>query len=220
MKIEGPTQAGIFAQPLVVPRLIIGGEPPPPIRISEDEGIVARNWGQALRRRPTVMLGSGVPRASGAEGQVESPGRGTMGLFDFFFGRRNLERIAPKEALVAEIEGPGRYELAIVGESHYQDALTALTGGKTPEGFDLVVEADLVMEDSNPHDPKAVRVEIQGRTVGHLDRETARAYRRRAREGGFHGIRGRCGAKIRGGWTRPGREGHFGVWLDLPVQEQ
>ena len=126
----------------------------------------------------------------------------------------------PPESLVALIEGAGTFELPIVGESHYQDALEIVTGGKTPAGVDVVVEADLVLEDSNPYDSKAVRVDIQGRTVGYLDRETARSYRKRADEGGFGGLKGRCKAQIRGGWRRPGgSEGHFGVWLDLPVQK-
>lgn len=137
-----------------------------------------------------------------------------MSLFDSLFGKRT----PPRTNLVATIQGPGTFPLHIVGESHYQDALSDITGGKTPDGVDMIVDADLVLEDSNPYDSKAVRVDIQGRTVGHLDRDTARSYRQRAREGGFYGIKGRCKAQIRGGWKYPGSEGHFGVWLDIPIE--
>lgn len=46
------------------------------------------------------------------------------------------------------------------------------------EEFEVeTVEAQLVLDDDNPYDPKAVRIDIRGETVGHLSRELARDYR-------------------------------------------
>lgn len=59
---------------------------------------------------------------------------------------------------------PRRF-VEIVGESHYQDALSAIAGGKTHDGHQLPVHARLIPEDGNPFDPNAVRIEIQGKKV-------------------------------------------------------
>jgi hypothetical protein len=76
------------------------------------------------------------------------------------------------------LEGPDAFALPIVGESHYQDALEQICGPRTDEGEDRRVEAQLVLEDQNPHDSMAVRVDINGITVGYLSRDHARTYRR------------------------------------------
>ena len=71
-------------------------------------------------------------------------------------------------------------------------------------------------------DPKAVRIEIEGETVGYLSRENARDYRDALRRAGHPRLaRATCKANIRGGWDRgPDDRGHFGVWLDIPIQKQ
>ena len=116
------------------------------------------------------------------------------------------------------LDGPGSYSLAIVGESHYQPALEALCGGRTPDSADLHLEACLVCEDTNPFDPQAVRIDIGGQTVGYLSRHHAPAYRRQLEALGYRGCPAFCSAHVRGGWDRGGGEcGYFGVWLDLPT---
>lgn len=115
--------------------------------------------------------------------------------------------------------GPGLFEAPIVGESHYQGALERICGGRTRDGAEKYVDATLIQEDTNPHDPMAVRIDIHGLTVGYLSREDARSYRQRLEEAGHPDLIGVCAAVIRGGWDRGhGDKGHFGVWLDLPVE--
>ena len=76
----------------------------------------------------------------------------------------------------------------------------------------------LVLETNDPHDAKAVRVEIQDQTVGYLDRETARNLRNQLAEAGVVKGSVTCGAVIVGGWDRGGGDrGYFGVKLDLPT---
>lgn len=110
--------------------------------------------------------------------------------------------------------GPGLFALDIVGESSYQSVLSAIAGGKTEEGVRKICEATLVLDNGNRHDNKAVRVEIRGRTVGHLSRQDARRYR-----AGNPKKSERVPALIIGGWDR-GRydEGMFGVKLDCSLQ--
>jgi hypothetical protein len=119
-------------------------------------------------------------------------------------------RPKPKSTVIA---GPGSFELDIVGESHFQETLGAVAGGKTEEGVSVRCEATLVLDDANIHDKKAVRVEIAGRTVGHLSRENAHRYR-----AGTPAKRQKVHALIVGGWDR-GRydEGLFGVKLDYSL---
>jgi hypothetical protein len=105
-----------------------------------------------------------------------------------------------------------------VGESHYQDALDAICGGRTSEGADFFTEAELVLEDDNRHDDQAVRVEIDQRLVGYLSRGNARRYRRLLVELGLGRVIGVCDAWIRGGWDR-GRDdrGNYGVLVGVPL---
>jgi len=138
----------------------------------------------------------------------------------------NVEKRARKEIPAREeIEEGGTgtdldkmFQLAIVGESHYQDALEAICGERDDDGVDRVLNASLVLEGSNPYDPQAVRVDIDGKAVGYLSRPTARAFRQRVAAGQPEGTALPCKARIKGGWDRgAGDQGHFGVWLNLSL---
>jgi hypothetical protein len=63
--------------------------------------------------------------------------------------------------------------LKVVGESHYQDALLAICGSEPGDEVRHECFAELVPEPENRHDANAVRVEIEGRLVGHLNRADA-----------------------------------------------
>lgn len=113
-----------------------------------------------------------------------------------------------------QIHGTGKYEFEIVGESNYQAALKAIAGPKQEDGVEHFCVAELILEDSNPHDSKAVRVDIDGRTVGYLSRDLARQYRKQISVGTMT-----APAVIVGGWNRGGDDsGHYGVKLDLPLE--
>ena len=108
--------------------------------------------------------------------------------------------------------GVHEFNADVVGESKYQSNLLKLAGRKTPEGVEKFATAALVFENENPYDREAVRVDIQGLTVGYLPKESARTWRKKA-PGDCHA----CPAVIRGGWDRGGGDtGHFGVRLSLP----
>lgn len=112
--------------------------------------------------------------------------------------------------------GDGRYRLGIVGESHYQRELLRICGGRTNEGVERLTDAVLSTEDNNRADRNAIRVTINGLTVGYLPRQDAFLYRDRIRLGSLPARPVQGKAKIRGGWDRGnGDIGHFGVWLDL-----
>jgi len=117
-----------------------------------------------------------------------------------------------------KIRGTGAFQFEIVGESHYQDNLEILCGGRTAESAEKRAVAHLILEDTNPHDSLAVRVDINDRTVGYLTRENARQYRQQIAKAGQPRLVGVCDALIVGGWYRSKTDvGSFGVKLDLPV---
>lgn len=103
----------------------------------------------------------------------------------------------------------GPLQLDIVGEASYQDALLRICGGRDERPAQHSCIATLQCEPSNPHDRNAVRVTIDGQTVGYLAREIAKQVSpvlgRKRRD---------VAAVIVGGWYRgPDDIGHFGVVL-------
>jgi hypothetical protein len=69
---------------------------------------------------------------------------------------------------------------------------------------------------NDPHDDKAVRVDIDGMTVGHLSREEARSFRRRPGQKHLTGQATTCNAALIGGFIMEDRSRAFhGVQLDI-----
>lgn len=109
------------------------------------------------------------------------------------------------------------FPLDVVGESNYQTTIERICGPRTREGEDRVVNARLVLEDANPYDANAVRVEINGQRVGYLSRENAPVYRAWLAAHGHGQVIGACQAKIKGGWQRGDDVGHYGVYLSVKL---
>ena len=112
----------------------------------------------------------------------------------------------------------GGFSVEVVGESNYQDALGKVCGGRTEDGVDHDCTAVLRAEPTNPYDPNAIRVGVNGLLVGYLNRHAALAFRPVADRLALEGKVGTCNATIVGGWDRShGDRGHFGIRLDLGV---
>ncbi|WP_417251063.1 hypothetical protein [Castellaniella sp.] len=138
----------------------------------------------------------------------------------WYFLRRKAAPDVRQVVTQASIPGPGKYAYDVVGESHYQDALAEVCGGKKGESVDLDTDAALFFENDNKYDPQAVRVEIQGLKVGYLSRKDAPGYREQILAMGKGELACRCKAKIVGGWyISNDDQGDFGVRLDLPVKD-
>jgi hypothetical protein len=60
--------------------------------------------------------------------------------------------------------------VSVVGTSHYQPALSEITGRRADEEIRVEKIAVLVPEPDNPHDPNAIAVHIDGQLVGYLSR--------------------------------------------------
>lgn len=119
--------------------------------------------------------------------------------------------------MLIEIEGPGTFAVEVVGVSRRQDAIAAIVAERGRSGRTLTTSAQLVLENSNPHDANAVRVEIDGALIGYLSRDNAARYRADLTAAGTPGATVQCQARIVGGFETPnGERASFGVRLDLP----
>ena len=107
---------------------------------------------------------------------------------------------------------PGPREVQARGESHHQDELLTLAGGRRPYGG---VELEAVAELVALFDQVAVL--IDGIEVGTLGREEARRLAPAIREARREHGAATCRAVVRGGWDRGGEDiGMFGVVLFVP----
>ncbi|HZI90951.1 MAG TPA: HIRAN domain-containing protein [Thermoleophilaceae bacterium] len=107
----------------------------------------------------------------------------------------------------------------VAGESHYQEALREIVGATAEREIAMDTEALLIPEPTNPHDPNAVMVQIDGKVVGYLPRDEAVAYGPALAELAARGRTGACEARIAG---RGGDSGtsNLGVFLRLPDPDE
>lgn len=145
-------------------------------------------------------------------------------IFGFIYGMFKLKDYLKKQAKTPptpklyNLPTNGGYDLEIVGEASFQDNLLAICGRKTKNGHNKKTIAYLILENNNPVDKNAVRIDTEGKTVGYLSRAVAIKYRDYLKHHGLGDIIGTCPAVIKGGWDRGnGDTGHFGVWLDFTL---
>ena len=115
------------------------------------------------------------------------------------------------------------YPLQVQGESYYRKNIEDITnymGEEEGVNADDFI-AQLILDDKNIYDPgNAVRVEIEGKIVGHLSKTAAKKYRQRLAQLALSDVIGECYASIRGGFiTREGSQADFGVRLDLNLDD-
>ena len=149
---------------------------------------------------------------------------GLVGLFVWRYvvpvsGRATADAAKPRGKVTqAAFDWPslGDFDFEVVGESHYQKALAKLAGDHGDQSPNLQVKAVLIPDNKNPHDDKAVRVEVEGYTVGHLSRDDARSFRRRLGAKKLGVVPTGCDAIIMGGYlARDGTRASYGVSLDI-----
>lgn len=108
------------------------------------------------------------------------------------------------------------FEFEVVGESFYQEAIRKIAGEHGKESANVETMALLIPDENNPHDEKAVRIDINGMTVGHMSRQDARSFRRRLGAKKLGPVVTTCHALIVGGHTmRDGSKASNGVQLDI-----
>jgi len=118
------------------------------------------------------------------------------------------------------IIGNGGFGVEITTVGQHLANLKKICGRRTADCINRKIEAYLTLE-NNKYSDHAVRVSIEGYTVGYLPSASAVELR--------HALTGaglgkstvlECAAHIRGTWDKECREqSNYGVWLDLPVAD-
>lgn len=133
------------------------------------------------------------------------------------YRKRSQPSLQPDNAPAIRLSGGNTFQFNAIGVSRYAPALEKIYGNEQPGTESKQVDAVLILENTHPSDKNAVRVEVQGRTVGYLPGDVAREYRRRLVDGGYIGARGICKAKIAVRLSHGAAASHdFSVRLDLP----
>ncbi|WP_375592207.1 HIRAN domain-containing protein [Chitiniphilus eburneus] len=144
-----------------------------------------------------------------------------MGLFGFLNKlidhqpAKTYEKHREIMAVPVDVEGPGTFSFEVVGESRYQNRFWAQLPSHISQLAEVrcYVVADLEPESDNPKDKNAVVVRLGPSPVGHIPRADAPAYRKWLAKNG--GIRRRC---CRAQIVK--RNGGYGIWLDLPIENK
>jgi hypothetical protein len=119
------------------------------------------------------------------------------------------------QTLTRRLLGPGSFEIEVTELSiKYLDAFWKATSNEwhrkdgERDFYERRTDATLVsdLENRMPH---AIRVEIGGKVVGHLQHPDALRLHRRLKDLGYERVRSRCDANI------VGRTGHWEVSLDI-----
>ncbi|PPC04345.1 hypothetical protein SOI76_12015 [Acinetobacter pittii] len=100
------------------------------------------------------------------------------------------------------------YLVDIVGEQSYQANLRKIAGPKQEKSKYVEVMARVVSEPFNAYDKNAVKIEINGLTVGYLSRDDAKLLAGKV-------INKTVPALINGGWLNSDSEGSYGVKLGI-----
>jgi hypothetical protein len=154
------------------------------------------------------------PRLEMQSGYGEDPAM--PGFLSRLFGAGTPPRAPTSVETLEATLYSGHETLEVVGESHYQDSLWPIVGGRSADPVRFETYAVLMPDPANIYDPNAIEVLINGTRVGYLSREDATAYRPGLLQlmetsanhlVAFHAV-------IVGGGPRPYGIGYLGVFID------
>jgi hypothetical protein len=109
--------------------------------------------------------------------------------------------------------------IGLVGESHYQSAISAVCGRQGNEEVHFPCIAALAAERTNPYDPNAIQAQVDARHVGYLSRKDAILYHPIIDAGDRLGVVIACNAWIAARAPEGAETPNAGVFLHLPTPE-
>jgi uncharacterized Zn finger protein (UPF0148 family) len=113
---------------------------------------------------------------SGEDGRWHLLREADIKEFDKEQERIRTERFAADEHALLEAGFlVGDKQVDVVEESHYQEVLERLAGGRSRSGAMKPVIALLTREPDHPHDRNAVKVTVDGETVGYIEKWDAKS---------------------------------------------
>jgi hypothetical protein len=111
----------------------------------------------------------------------------------------------------------GRFQLEVLGESRYSDAIRELAGEHGEGAADTRLKALLLADDNNPYEDKAVAVFLNNQMVGYLAPKDAMDFRTMLAREEIPGQLTSTDAVIRGGQLFEGKRLSYSVLLDINV---
>jgi hypothetical protein len=116
---------------------------------------------------------------------------------------------------IGTVDGDGEFNYNIVGESQYKEALARIVKSATDDQRDageIYCTAVVIPEPDNKFDPNAIKVTINGATVGYIPRTDTADVRKAFKAANVDGFS--CPAVV--GWNADNlASGIIGVRLDL-----
>lgn len=109
----------------------------------------------------------------------------------------------------------GEFAQPVRADAYYQDTLAKIANVRAVGGQRFETEAMLECEPRETHDRTAVRVTIDGGTVGYLPGDDADAFCIWAKRSGKPGLR--CAARIAARASEGLHTGHYEVTLDIRI---
>jgi hypothetical protein len=101
-----------------------------------------------------------------------------MGLFRSKDREEATEPVVSVKGLLiaGDLDRHDLEQIGVVGESHYQEAISAACGRQGGEAIEFDCIASLNAERTNPYDPNAIMVQVDAHHVGYLSRKDAIRY--------------------------------------------
>lgn len=124
----------------------------------------------------------------------------------------------PVKPTVIKLLGNGFSLTEVMNSGEHQASFEKIIALRSTNSVNIGPRAHLTLENLGKVDRQAVRVSIDGFTVGHLSALAARDFRRGVARAGYQGtITFECAAVIRLGWARgcADTENHIAL-IDLP----
>ncbi len=121
--------------------------------------------------------------------------------------------------LGADLDRDALEMIEVVGESNYQEAISLACGRQSDEAVGFECVAALVAEPTNPHDPSAIMVQVDGHHVGYLSRKHAILYHPIAEAAARLHIVVACNAYISAHDPAEAETRNAGVFLHLPAPD-
>jgi len=142
-----------------------------------------------------------------------------FGIFKRLFGTKQASALC---AEVPELHWPptGLFPLLAAGTSYHDEAISQLAGNAPGKAALVFCTARLVPEDTNPHDPNAVAVFIQGEKLGYLPRSCAPAFREAFARFGLPLGPTTCDAVIANGLLVDRKQYSYAIELDVAAEPE
>lgn len=138
-------------------------------------------------------------------------------IFSFFSGFSSSYKNNKKQTEQSHLWKSNQLQLLeVVGESNYQNNIKKLIIKHDNTGINQECIATLIPESDNKYDKNAVRIDVDGLTVGYLSRNDAILFRELLKTNNLENQVTTCNATINGGFAmNNNKKASYGIFLKI-----